>query len=126
MLRALFFEYPEDKTSWLIEDEYLFGTDLLVAPLMEQVLERDVYLPPGTWVDYQTGTSYKGAQWHRIKAGKFMDWSKIELKVYGQAAESKGLLALPTDQKLRELVLARRGSGWEVVKGNLPKVTFKI
>jgi alpha-D-xyloside xylohydrolase len=57
---------------------------------------------------------------------KFMDWSKIELKVYGQAAESKGLLALPTDQKLRELVLARQGSGWEVVKGTLPKVTFKI
>ena len=34
MLRALFFEYPEDLTCWLIEDEYLFGSDILVAPLL--------------------------------------------------------------------------------------------
>jgi len=36
MLRALFFEYPEDRTSWTVEDQYLFGTDLLVAPLLEE------------------------------------------------------------------------------------------
>jgi alpha-D-xyloside xylohydrolase len=149
MLRTLFFEFPEDHTSWLIEDEYLFGSDILVAPLMEQVLERDVYLPPGTWVDYQTGASYKGCQWHHIKAGKipcvilvkggsviphvalaqstqFIDWSKIELKTYGQAVEAKGLVALPNDQKPREVVLARRGSGWEVVKGVIPKVKYII
>jgi alpha-D-xyloside xylohydrolase len=116
---------------------------------MEQVLERDVYLPPGTWVDYQTGTSYKGGQWHHIKAGKipcvilarggsviphlalaqstkFMDWSKIELKVYGQAVEAQGLLALPKDNVLRQLTLARRGSGWDLVKGAVPKVKFSF
>src|ERR687898_573143 len=42
MVRALFFEYPEDPTSWLIEDQYLFGTDLLVAPLMEGAPVREV------------------------------------------------------------------------------------
>ena len=149
MLRALFFEYPEDATSWLIEDEYLFGSDLLVAPLMEEVDQRDVYLPPGTWVDYQTKQSYRGGQWHRIKAGpvacvilarggsviphlelaqstKDMDWSKIELKVYGSAVESEGLLALPKDGTLRELSVARRGSGWEVVKGHLPGVAYTV
>ncbi len=149
MLRTLFFEFPEDQTSWLIEDEYLFGTDLLVAPLMEQVLERDVYLPPGTWVDYQTGSSYKGGQWHHIKAGKipcvilarggsviphlalaqstkFMDWSKIELKVYGQAVQAQGLLALPKDNVLRQLTMAKRGSGWELLKGAVPKVKFSF
>ncbi len=147
MLRTLFFEFPEDHTSWLIEDEYLFGSDILVAPLMEQVMERDVYLPPGTWVDYQTGVSYKGGQWHPIQAGKipcvilvkggsviphvalaqstqFIDWSKIELKTYGQAVEAKGLMALPNDPKPREVVMARRGSGWEVVKGATPKVKY--
>jgi alpha-D-xyloside xylohydrolase len=40
MLRTLFFEYPEDTTSWLIEDEYMFGENILVAPLMEDVPER--------------------------------------------------------------------------------------
>ena len=70
MVRALFFEYPEDPTSWLIEDQYLFGTDLLVAPLMEDGPVRNVYLPPGLWTDYQTGETYAGERWHSIRAGE--------------------------------------------------------
>ncbi|HYD55002.1 MAG TPA: alpha-xylosidase, partial [Gemmatimonadaceae bacterium] len=55
MLRALFLEYPNDPTSWLVEDEYLFGSDLLVAPLFaDGATSRRVYLPPGSWIDYQT------------------------------------------------------------------------
>jgi alpha-D-xyloside xylohydrolase len=64
-----FFEYPDDATSWLIEDEYFFGSDLLVAPLFDDVDHRQVYLPPGTWIDYQTGRAYAGAAWHDIRAG---------------------------------------------------------
>ena len=48
MLRALFVEFPEDAGSWSVEDEYLFGSDILVAPLLETGTKgRDVYLPPG-------------------------------------------------------------------------------
>ena len=36
LLRALFFEFPDDPTSWLIEDEYMLGSDLLVAPLFTE------------------------------------------------------------------------------------------
>jgi alpha-glucosidase (family GH31 glycosyl hydrolase) len=50
-LRTLFFEYPEDPTSWFVEDQYLFGTYILVAPLMEDNPGRNVYLPPGHWTD---------------------------------------------------------------------------
>src|SRR5436189_5631476 len=70
MLRTLFFEYPHDPTSWLIDDEYMFGSDLLVAPLMESSTGRNVHLPPGTWIDYQTGKTYRGAQWQQIEAGQ--------------------------------------------------------
>ncbi|HVZ81480.1 MAG TPA: alpha-xylosidase [bacterium] len=149
MLRTLFFEFPEDPTSWLIEDEYLFGSDILVAPLFQEVMERDVYLPPGTWIDYQTGKSYKGGQWHRIQAGKIacvilvkggsilphialaqstqdMDWSKIELKVYGNATEAKGLFCDPRDKVLRPLTAAKRGSGYQLTQGNVPKVRFTV
>ena len=45
MLRALLLEYPDDPGAWLIEDEYLFGESLLVAPMMEEGTSRDVYLP---------------------------------------------------------------------------------
>ena len=67
MLRTLFFEFPEDPTSWLIEDEYMFGSDMLVAPLDEEVNERDVYLPPGLWVDYQSKPFTTAAQWHKSR-----------------------------------------------------------
>jgi len=59
MVRALFIEYPGDPGAWQVEDEYLFGADILVAPLLEaQTTGRDVYLPPGQWIDYQTGKLY--------------------------------------------------------------------
>lgn len=70
MLRTLFFEFPDDPTSWLIEDEYMFGTDLLVAPLFSESNSRRVYLPPGRWIDYQTGGVFDGGQWHHITAGE--------------------------------------------------------
>jgi alpha-D-xyloside xylohydrolase len=40
MMRALFIEYPDDQGSWLIDDEYLFGSDMLVAPLFENKKTR--------------------------------------------------------------------------------------
>jgi len=47
MVRPLFFEYREDPTSWLTEDQYMFGTDLLVAPLMEEGRDRGPTCPRG-------------------------------------------------------------------------------
>ncbi len=107
MLRTLFFEYPFDKTSWFIEDEYLFGDSLLVAPLFEESSdEREVYLPEGaTWIDYQTHRVYQGGKWYSIRALEvpiivlvkvgtvlphlevsqstaWMNWRKVEAKVY--------------------------------------------
>src|SRR4029079_11554601 len=69
MRRSLLFEHPDDPTSWMIEDEYMFGSSLLVAPLFDENTTRRVYLPPGMWIDYQTGRPYEGARWHSITAG---------------------------------------------------------
>ena len=69
MVRALLVEFPEDKGAWLVEDEYMFGSQMLVAPLMESGTERDVYLPRGKWIDYQTGKVYDGG-WQTIKSGE--------------------------------------------------------
>lgn len=131
VLRALFFEYPQDPTSWTIDDEYMFGSDLLVAPLMESANARRVYLPPGDWIDYQTGQSYTGERWHRIEAGQIpvvllvrnnsviphvkvaqstddIDWKNVELRVFStRDADSAGLFALP-DGGVQTLKLAGR------------------
>ena len=69
MVRALLVEFPEDQGAWLVEDEYMFGSQMLVAPLLESGTGRDVYLPRGKWIDYQTGKVYEGG-YQTIEAGR--------------------------------------------------------
>ncbi|MVN23073.1 glycoside hydrolase family 31 protein [Mucilaginibacter arboris] len=126
MVRALFVEYPNDPGSWLVDDQYLFGSDILVAPLFENVAERDVYLPPGQWIDYQTGQVYNNG-WNKIKAGPIqaiilvkegaviphiklaqstmqMDWSALDLVSYAIKGEkATALICLPSDNVLRRI-----------------------
>ena len=63
VLRALIFHHLEDKLCWHIDDEYYFGDDFLVAPVMNSENRRDVYLPEGKWVNFFTGERYEGGQW---------------------------------------------------------------
>lgn len=66
MFRALQVEFPEDPGVWQIEDEYMFGKDFLVAPLLTQAKRRSVYLPAGQeWVNYQSGKTYAPG-WHTL------------------------------------------------------------
>jgi alpha-D-xyloside xylohydrolase len=63
ILRALVFHHPEDKMCWHIHDQYYFGDDFLVAPVMNPDNKRDVYLPEGKWVNFFTGEISEGNQW---------------------------------------------------------------
>lgn len=125
MLRALFVEFPDDPGTWKVDDEYLFGSQILVAPLLESGMTgRTVYLPEGKWIDYQTEKVYEGG-WHRIEAGSLpiimlvrdgsvlphlklaqstaeMDWSKMSLKVYSaDKKQAEGLVCLPADNRIQ-------------------------
>jgi len=62
VIRPLFYDFPSDSTTWSVEDQYMFGPDVLVAPVLyEAVSKRTVYLPAGTtWEDAHTGTRYQG------------------------------------------------------------------
>jgi len=64
MMRPLFFDFPDDQVTYSIEDQYMFGEDLLIAPVLEYMAKtRKVYLPAGsTWTDALTGKVYKGGQ----------------------------------------------------------------
>lgn len=68
VMRPLFFDFPEDNECWKVEDAYMFGTEILVAPVMEAgVNSRSVYLPKGCqWIECATGKIYTGGQ--RIEA----------------------------------------------------------
>jgi alpha-D-xyloside xylohydrolase len=135
MLRALFFEFPADPGSWNVEDEYMFGSDLLVAPLMDEGSKgRGVYLPPGQWIDYQTGQAYRGGGWHDIEAGQIpvillvkdnsviphvkvaqstdaIDWANVELRVFSTGgAAVEGLFTLPERGVERLRLEAKQGA----------------
>ncbi len=62
MMRPLFFDFPDDELCYTTEDQYMFGPDLLIAPVLEyQVNTRKVYFPAGaSWKDALTGKVYKG------------------------------------------------------------------
>jgi alpha-glucosidase len=66
-LRPLVLEYPNDATTYSLDDEVMFGRDLLVAPVLwPNASERSVYLPAGTWVDFWTGARFAGGRSHRV------------------------------------------------------------
>jgi|GEM_PF-776576 len=65
LMRHLALEYWTDETVWNMDDEYLFGEALLVAPVLTSAVKRDVYLPAGTWISLADGAQYDGGQWLR-------------------------------------------------------------
>jgi alpha-D-xyloside xylohydrolase len=60
LMRALVLEYQDDPVARSIKDEYLFGPDLLVAPVLTQNTSRAVYLPAGDWLNLFTGDAFTG------------------------------------------------------------------
>lgn len=62
VMRPLFYDFSEDAKAWEIEDEYMFGPDFLVAPILyADMRKREVYLPSGRkWKNYWTGETFDG------------------------------------------------------------------
>lgn len=62
-MRPLFVDFPQDANCWQVEDQFMFGPDLLVAPVLyEGHTSREVYLPPGDWLDAWDGQEIHGGQ----------------------------------------------------------------
>ena len=126
MVRALFVEFPDDPGAWLVEDEYMFGSQILVAPLLESGNSRMVYLPKGKWIDYQSGKVYDGG-YQTLTTGRIpaiilvrdgsiiphvplaqrtdqIQWDKVELRPYkADAKQCIGLLFKPGDKQLQTI-----------------------
>jgi len=77
VIKPVFYDFPADKAAWNVEDQYLFGHDLLVCPVLEAgARTRSVYLPAGsTWVDVKTGAEYEGGQ--TVSADAPIDWMPL-------------------------------------------------
>ena len=64
LVQALLIHHPEDRQVWNIDDEYYFGNEFLVCPVMNSQNKRDIYLPEGLWVNFLTGERLEGGRWH--------------------------------------------------------------
>ena len=62
IMRALVLQFQNDKRARTTKDEYMFGPDFLVAPMLDENTRRVVYLPEGDWVDYWTGARFSGGK----------------------------------------------------------------
>jgi alpha-glucosidase (family GH31 glycosyl hydrolase) len=60
LIRAMVLEFQDDPCTYNLQDQYIFGDAFLVAPIYKPVSKRTVYLPAGTWYEYETGKEYTG------------------------------------------------------------------
>ena len=105
VLRALIFHHPDDKLCWHIDDEYYFGDDFLVAPVMNSENMRDVYLPEGEWINFFTGEAVSGNRWLnnlQIPLDEMPVWVKkgARISVYPHHVSSTDEIDLAKTEKL--------------------------
>jgi alpha-D-xyloside xylohydrolase len=79
--RAVVMDYPNDAATWAIDDQYLLGPALMVAPLFAGQQKRALYLPDGDWYDFWTGQKYAGGR--KIDVEK--PWDVIPVFVKGDS-----------------------------------------
>ena len=69
LIRTMFYEFPQDAKCWELQDQYMFGSRYLVAPILHlNQFEREVYLPEGQWKLTSDGTVYEGGQTVKVAA----------------------------------------------------------
>lgn len=106
--RALTLDFPEDEKLRAVDDEYMMGDRILVAPLFAGEASRGVTLPPGAWHDFWTGEQFQGGRSFSISS----QHENIPVYVKAGSIVPLGGVGLNTDaQSTRELTIAVYGDG---------------
>jgi alpha-D-xyloside xylohydrolase len=63
MMRPMFLEFPDDRNCYTIDQQYMLGPDLLVAPVFNAEGNVEFYLPKGNWINYFTKQIVEGGRW---------------------------------------------------------------
>ncbi len=79
IIRPLPWHFPNDPDTYGIDDQFMLGPDLLVAPMVEPQSERSIYLPDGEWIDLWSGASHTGPV-HRTHTAEL-----LEIPVFARA-----------------------------------------
>ena len=139
MLRPLLLEFPDDPVTAYIDDSYLLGAHLLVAPIFSESREpvtRQLYLPSGDWVDFWTGERVAGGRYIArlstldtiplyVRVGTILPLGpqcafigeelpdSLTLDVY-VGAESESRVVWDGEGAATRFQLRRAGSGWKL------------
>lgn len=136
--RAVAMDYPEDRKTHTLDDAYLMGPSLLVAPLFGDATTRKLWLPKGDWFDFWTGAPLEGGREHEItadvdtipvfvKSGALVPLAnpvahitpetvfQLEVRAYGP---SPGTFSLPEDDGVTR---AHEGGAFNTVTLRWPK-----
>ncbi|MGJ9457675.1 glycoside hydrolase family 31 protein [Oceanobacillus sp. CF4.6] len=69
VMRPLLMEYPSDAKTYNLNDQFMFGDNVVIAPILTpSTTDRTVYLPAGDWIEFTTGKKYTGEKLHLIHA----------------------------------------------------------
>ncbi|KAF2163566.1 glycoside hydrolase family 31 protein [Zasmidium cellare ATCC 36951] len=68
-VRAMGLEFPDDRTAWSCDQQFMLGSSILVVPVFDETGEVDFYLPRGTWTSIWDDSTIKGPQWVKEKHG---------------------------------------------------------
>lgn len=90
--RPLLYEFPDDHATWNMDDEFLLGGDLLVAPVLSEFNERKVYLPAGEWVDVWTKEKHTGPKTFTVRP------KLAEIPVFARNGAEKFFAPLPSTE----------------------------
>jgi alpha-glucosidase/alpha-D-xyloside xylohydrolase len=102
IMRAMWLHYPEDSRALECSNQYLWGRDILVAPVTEKAATRKrVYLPAGTWYDFWTGEKIQGA----AEVTRPVDLATLPLYVRAGAILPMGPVKQYTTEKSSEPLL---------------------
>lgn len=124
-VRHLVLHYPDDARSWSVEDQFLLGDRLLVAPVVSRGARgRAVYFPPGEWVDYWTGERFAGPLERRVAAppgtlplfvrsGTVVPTLDLAVDTLVAVAPGSGLVGL--DEALDSMRFTLYGSGRDTI-----------
>ena len=68
-MRPMFFDFPEDEVCYGLGEQYMFGEDILFAPIVRQgERAKKVYLPEGNWILTRDREVYAGGEWAEVSA----------------------------------------------------------
>jgi alpha-glucosidase len=129
IIRPLFYHFPET-THRLARDQFMVGDALLAAPIFRAtVMQREVYLPEGSWTDFETGVKYEGGKTHRlasepgtypffVRSGSILPLCEAKPNAL-RSVQSGLILEMAPDNKMEARIRLDDGITNEALAGNI-------